>query len=92
MKKGTSGKAVYRKDYTPYPWVLDKAVFRFEIDEESTRIRSKLHIRRNHAAQAATDIELDGQNMQLVSVFLDGTALEASESGPESGQDRKSVV
>jgi aminopeptidase N len=75
MRKGTSGKAVYRNEYTPYPWILENVMLRFEIGDDSTRVLSKLKISRNDAVSAASEIELDGQDMELVSVALDGRAL-----------------
>jgi len=80
MKKGAAGKAIYRKDYRPYPWSVDKARFRFEISEDSTKVRAELDFQSN-TDQVMTsdarpgDIELDGQNMQLLSVALDGRTL-----------------
>ena len=42
MKKGATRKAIYRKDYAPYPWNLDNARLRFEIDANSTRVVAQL--------------------------------------------------
>jgi aminopeptidase N len=81
MKKGAAGKAVYRKDYSPYPWLLDRASFRFDIGDESTRVQAELDFRSRASGSVAggthlADIELDGQNMELVSVALDGVQLQ----------------
>jgi aminopeptidase N len=79
MKKGASGKAVYRKEYTPYPWILENVVLRFEIGDESTRVLSRFQISRNEAVGAETGIELDGQEMDLVCVAVNGRRLESKE-------------
>ena len=84
MKKGTAGKAVFRKDYSPYPWHLDQVRLRFEIGPDSTRVFSELDLRAREstaagAAQGGTDIQLNGQDMQLKSLTLDGRRLEAGE-------------
>jgi aminopeptidase N len=84
MKKGASGKAVYRKDYSPYPWFVDRARFRFDIGDESTRVQAELDFRHRASGTEAgakhpDDIELDGQNMELVSVALDGVSLQPGE-------------
>ena len=81
MKKGAAGKAVYRKDYSPYPWFLDRARFRFDIGDESTLVQAELDFRHRASGTEAgakhpADIELDGQNMELVSVALDGVNLQ----------------
>ncbi len=78
MKNGTSGKVTYRTDYTPYPWTLEQAILRFEIAEESTRVLSTLHFMLDDVAGAVTDIELEGQNMELVSVALNDRKLDSS--------------
>jgi len=75
MKKGASGTAVYRKRYSPYPWTLENVVLRFEIGEESTRVLSRFQISRNEAVGAVTEIELDGQEMELLGVAIDGHKL-----------------
>ncbi len=84
MKKGVAGKAIHRKDYQPYPWLLDRAQFRFEIGDESTRVQAELYFRRNLEGgdpdgQHRGDIELDGQSMELVSLALDGRTLREDE-------------
>ena len=84
MKKGAAGKAVYRKEYTPYPWFLDQARFRFEIGDSSTRVQAELDFRRradphDMAGAGPADIELDGQNMELVSIALDGSVLQTGQ-------------
>ena len=78
MNRGSKGKTVYRKKYTPYPWKLDHVALRFEIGDAFTRVSSKLQISRNELATPAPDIELDGEDMTLVSISIDGQALEES--------------
>lgn len=75
MKSGTPGKTIYRKEYAPYPWTLEEVVLRFEIGEESTRVFSKLRFCQNTVVDSDTNIVLDGQHMELVSVSLDGKVL-----------------
>ncbi|MBT8059477.1 MAG: aminopeptidase N [Gammaproteobacteria bacterium] len=79
MKKGSSGKAVHRKDYSPYPWVLERVVLRFEIGEESTRVHSTLAVERRTPGDASADLVLDGQGLSLRSVALDGRELGEAE-------------
>jgi aminopeptidase N len=80
MRKGATANAVYRKDYTPYPWKVEKVRLRFEIGHESTRVQSELDFRHNPVSRdaARAEIELDGQNMELLSVGIDGHRLEPS--------------
>jgi aminopeptidase N len=84
MKKCASGKTVYREKYAPYPWTVEHLNLRFEIGDDSTRVLSKLKIRRNEAVDAVADIELDGQDMELVSVAMDGRILSGTEFSNDS--------
>ena len=84
MKKGAAGKAIHRKDYRPYPWLLDQARFRFEIGDEATRVQAELDLRHKPVQPGVEeirsgDIKLDGQDMELVSVALDGEPLQATD-------------
>jgi aminopeptidase N len=84
MKKGATAKPVYRKDYRPYPWSLDQVSLRFEIGAESTLVRAEMEFCANSLAPAAKnseqrDIELDGQDMELLSVELDGAPLQVGD-------------
>ena len=84
MKKDKAARAVFRKDYTPYPWILRSAGLRFEIGNDSTRVFSTLSFEARPGSEAARTIELDGKDMELVSVARDGTRLEPGgfELGP----------
>jgi aminopeptidase N len=77
MKKGSSPKAVLREDYAPYPWTLEQVRLRFEIGDQATRVLSEFQFHRNPTADASSEIRLDGQGMELVSVALDGRELES---------------
>lgn len=76
--KGATGKAILRKDYAPYPWNVERARFHFEIGRQATRVRSELDFRRAPASGSVNrgDIELNGQDMELVTVAVDGRRLE----------------
>jgi len=71
MKKIAMGTVVYRKDYAAYPWKLEKATLRFEIEADFTRVLSELRFSASHTGGTG-DIELDGQEVELISVSLNG--------------------
>ncbi len=75
MKKIAVSKTVLRENYRPFAWILDQVKLRFEIGDESTRVLSELQLSRNPLARPSDDIELDGQQMELVSVRMDGKLL-----------------
>jgi aminopeptidase N len=58
-------------DYAPPPFLVDEVDLTFELDEDSTLVRSRLSMRRN----APGELRLDGEDLQLVSVAIDGRQL-----------------
>jgi len=75
MKNSTAGKTVYRENYRPYAWLLDSVKLRFDIGPDSTRVASEFCMRSNPGAESCNDLELFGQQMELVSVLLDNREL-----------------
>ncbi len=66
----------YRTDYTPPDYVIDSVELRFELDEETTLVTSRLTIRANFdAGLGARPLVMDGHRFQLLSVTLDGRNL-----------------
>ena len=69
-------RTIYRKDYTPPPYLVDAIELHFDIDPERTVVRSRLQLRRNPAAAAAAaPLVLDGQELELLGIELDGKPL-----------------
>ncbi len=80
-------QAVYLKDYTPPEYLIDSVELEFELDEQQTRVRSCLSLRRNPQNSAnGEDLVLMGEELELIAIALDGAEL--SETGfslnPES--------
>ncbi|GAB4442964.1 MAG: aminopeptidase N [Rhodocyclaceae bacterium] len=66
------------KDYTPPAFLIDEVDLDFDIREERTRVRAKLAIRRNPAAATRdAPLELDAEDLELVSVRIDARPLAA---------------
>jgi aminopeptidase N len=70
---------IYLKDYTPPPYLVDCVDLHFDLDEEATRVRSRLSVRRNPAGAGSGDLVLWGQELELLGVLLDGQMLGAGE-------------
>ncbi|MFC4161335.1 aminopeptidase N [Chitinimonas lacunae] len=69
---------IYLKDYTPPAFLIDQVDLTFELDEEATRVTSRLVLHRNPAhPDRGAALRLDGREMTLESLRLDGVALEA---------------
>lgn len=67
---------IYREDYTPPDYLVETVELRFELGEETTRVRSRMSVRANpDAAPGARPFRLDGHRAVLLGLALDGTPL-----------------
>ena len=66
-------------DYRPPEFLVDTVDLVFDLDGANTRVKARLGIRRNPAgADPKSALHLDGEELELVSVALDGEALGAN--------------
>jgi len=79
MKEGIARKVIRREDYTPYPWAVDQCALHFEIGRKITTVKAKIQFSRSLEADGPDDIVLHGQELELVSVAVDGRPLTAAE-------------
>ncbi len=63
---------IYRKDYKPYAWLIPQTKLDFQLGLDATRVTSTLTIERNPAAQAASELRLNGDALAASSVSVDG--------------------
>jgi aminopeptidase N len=76
MKENDSPKTVYLKEYRPPAFLVDSIDLEFDLDPAHTRVKSALNVRRNPASdERLADLALDGEQLTLVSLILDGQAL-----------------
>ncbi|MGR8934375.1 MAG: aminopeptidase N [Gammaproteobacteria bacterium] len=72
-------QTVYLKDYTPPDYLIRQADLHFHLDAEQTRVVSLLTLVRNpQSAEQGTNLTLQGEDLQLTRLVLNGTVL-----GPE---------
>ena len=69
----------FRLDYTPPPYIIDTVHLDFSIAEEETIVKTTLAINRGAGTADGTSMELDGEDVELRSITLDGTALTEGE-------------
>src|SRR5437764_5039176 len=63
-------------DYRPPDFLIDKVELEFFLAETGTTVTSHLQLRRNpEAAEAGAPLRLDGEELKLVSLALDGVPL-----------------
>lgn len=69
-------KAIYLKDYTPPSFLIKETFLDFELLEEHTLVHSRLRVERNPNATAQDNrFVLDGHDVELIAVALDGESL-----------------
>lgn len=79
--KDSQAHTIYLKDYQAPDYLVDHTDLTFDLDPYATLVKSRLKIRRNPAV--AEDVEtlpplwLDGVDLELLSVFIDGELLPA---------------
>ena len=74
-QSGAAPRAIRLEDYTPPPFLVEAVDLRFELDPDDTRVRARLQVRRNPAAATTTGLVLDGQDLETLSVKLNGEPL-----------------
>jgi aminopeptidase N len=63
-------------DYRPPPFLVDSVELAFDLDPDDTRVAARLALRRNpQAADRGAPLRLDGDEVELLALALDGAAL-----------------
>ncbi len=75
MKEGVTGTAIYRKDYMAYPWVVKQLDLHFDVDTDSTIVRAEMAFQLRDETSATQDLVLNGSDLQLLSMTLNGRVL-----------------
>jgi aminopeptidase N len=68
---------ISRKDYRPPAYFIDTVRLRFELDPRATVVEAELAVRRNPAVEGNPALVLDGEDLQLQSIAIDGQPLAA---------------
>jgi aminopeptidase N len=82
------------EDYRPPEWLVDRVELDFRLDAAATEVAAKLAVRRNLEAEARGQgqphppLVLDGEDLELLEVLLDGQTL----GGNRYEQDAESLV
>jgi len=67
-------QTIYRKDYTPPSYLVDTVELGFDLDPARTIVANRMTMRRN-LESAQREIELYGENMELVALRMNGKEL-----------------
>ena len=71
--------AVRLADYRPPVFLIDRVELQFDLDFHETEVASELHFRRNPAGSGLGPLWLDGEDLRLIEVRLDGRLLDRAE-------------
>src|SRR3954464_7802034 len=62
-------------DYRPPDFLIDSAELEFDLGDTETRVKSHLALRRNPDTRAGAPLRLDGDEVELAAISLDGRPL-----------------
>ncbi|NYT37119.1 aminopeptidase N [Allopusillimonas soli] len=79
-----SSPTISRNDYQPYPYALPRVELTFDLDPACTRVYSRLHLERQ--SESPEPLVLNGEELALESVSLDGRRLAVSDYRLEDGR------
>lgn len=72
-------KAIYLQDYQASAFLIERTDLAFDLHEDHALVTACLHLRRNPLAPANSALELQGQQLELVSIAIDGRELTVQE-------------
>ena len=89
----TQPRTIHLRDYHPYPFTISSVHLRVELDPAQTRVTARSRFHRNPAAEhQEAALDLDGEQLDLLAVRLDGRSLTAEEYQFDKGRLRIAQV
>ncbi len=79
MTKAKSKQPIYLKDYQSPAYGIDTVELYIQLEPTNTRVRSTLMCKRNTNEQQAVDLVLNGEQLTLLSIALDGRPLDVGQ-------------
>ena len=74
---------IRREDYQPFAWLVPTTQLDFRLGLEATRVTATLQVERNPAADASSELRLDGDSLTAESVTVDGAPADWRMDGPD---------
>ncbi|MFO6431539.1 aminopeptidase N [Erythrobacter sp. W302b] len=74
---------IRREDYQPFAWLVPTTQLDFRLGLEVTRVTATLQVERNPAADASSELRLDGDSLTAESVTVDGAPADWRMDGPD---------
>ncbi|NPD15863.1 aminopeptidase N [Xinfangfangia sp. D13-10-4-6] len=69
-------RTVWLSDYRPFSHLVDRVELTFRLSPLRTKVAARLHMRPNPAAPGPHVLRLDGEELRLISLKLDGALLD----------------
>ncbi|QFU02528.1 Aminopeptidase N [Halomonas sp. THAF5a] len=66
---------IYLSDYRPPAYRVTRTELTFELDPAATRVKARLHLERHPECEAGTPLALDGEQLALKAIAIDGQPL-----------------
>jgi aminopeptidase N len=79
-------RPVYLKDYRPPDYLVDTLELDFNLDPETTRVKAKLKLRRHPQAAQGAPLLLDGEELELTRLLLEGEPIPEGSYWLEGGK------
>lgn len=75
--------SIQRKNYTAFPYQIEHINLCFQLDLNKTLVQSQFQV---HTSSPGTPLVLDGEDLTLVSIYVDGCPLHADDYVLEQGK------
>ncbi len=75
MSRDATPKTRYLSEYQPPAFLIDEVELFVDLHDSATRVTSSLRIRRNPDVPVQADLRLDGEEVSLIGISLNGEAL-----------------
>ncbi|MEQ9465110.1 MAG: aminopeptidase N [Haliea sp.] len=72
-------QVIHRNDYQPPAFLIERTELAFDLHEDHALVSACLHLRRNPEVEPGAALELHGQELELLSLALDGRELAPAE-------------
>ncbi|MHC9510762.1 aminopeptidase N [Kangiella sp. M94] len=86
MKTSDSIPVKYRKDYKPSAFLIDEVNLNFELFDDHAIVNARLKLRANPDADSSDSLVLDGEELELLEIAIDGHKLEPAQYETDSEQ------
>jgi aminopeptidase N len=87
MMLDSAPQSTHLKDYAPPAFLISRIALDIDIRDACTRVTSLLDVTRNpHSSASDAALQLDGEELELLSVEIDGRALESGDYALEGSQ------